>query len=239
MSETMSSAAALAPLWKRNPILRFFSSITVGMVLLALILMYASILSALPQVRGAIEVTEMEAFRHWLFVTLIALFCATLIVVTITRIRLSWINAGVWTVHTGLILLAGGAAWYFGTKIEGDVLLRSPRIQMFTIGSGNSRQVAELLAAKGENWSNTMPALGGTVSPPPCTIGGRADLTANDMSRPFAGFHCIASAIWTRVMRCVTWLDTSRPRSAPPPKSPWARCAFRPVGSSIGGCRFR
>lgn len=134
------------------------------MVWLVLILGYASIFSALPQVRGAVEVTEMGAFRHPLFVSFIALFCVTLIVTTLTRIRFNLINLGVWTVHTGLLLLGGGAAWYFGTKVEGDVLLRSPQIELISISGTNSRSIAEVLANKGERWSQNMPAFGGKVN---------------------------------------------------------------------------
>src|SRR5262245_35704146 len=164
MASLLPTAAPAIPLRLRNPIVRFFASIRVGLVWLALILVYAIILSALPQVRGALELTEMQAFQHWFFVVLIVLFCTNLIVATLTRIRFNIVNLGVLTVHTGLLLLCGGAIWYFATKIEGDVLLRSPRIELFTIGTPNSRNVAELLAAKGQRWSATMPAFGGRVA---------------------------------------------------------------------------
>lgn len=159
----MHESAAPAPMvWRTNPFIRFFCSIKLGITLLSLILAYASIFSALPQVRGALELTEMQAFRHWLFVLLIVLFCINLTVVTLFRIRWSVVNAGVLTVHTGLLLLCGGSVWYFGTKVEGDVLLESPRIEVFTTGP-SPRSVGDLLAEGGQRWDRTMPALGGRV----------------------------------------------------------------------------
>lgn len=164
MSAVINTSGPAVPLRLRNPIVRFFASIRVGLIWLASIILYAAVLSALPQVRGALEMTEMEAFRHWSFVTLIALFATNLIVATLTRIRFNIVNFGVLTVHTGLLLLCGGSIWYFATKIEGDVLLRSPQIELITLGGADSRKVAEFLAAKGQRWSETMPAFGGRVA---------------------------------------------------------------------------
>jgi hypothetical protein len=101
--------------WRTNPVVRLLSSIPFGITLIVLILAYASVLSALPQVRGALELSEMAAFEHWLFTSLVLLLCASVTIATLTRIRLAWINAGVLTVHAGLLILCGGAAWYFGT----------------------------------------------------------------------------------------------------------------------------
>jgi hypothetical protein len=149
--------------WRTNPVVRLLSSIPFGITLIVLILAYASVLSALPQVRGALELTEMEAFEHWLFTSLVLLLCLSVTVATLTRIRFAWINAGVLTVHAGLLILCGGAVWYFGTKIEGDVLLRSPRIELVSLTGPSQRVLAELLPEKGQRWANFMPAFGGQV----------------------------------------------------------------------------
>ncbi|MFO0837589.1 MAG: hypothetical protein U1D55_03620 [Phycisphaerae bacterium] len=146
----------------RNPVIRLFASLKFGVTLLFLVLAYACIFSALPQVRGALELTEMAAFSHWLFAILVYLLCTSVIIATLTRIRFCWENAGVLTVHTGLLLLCGGSIWYFGGKIEGDVLLSSPRIEMVTL-TPPQRAVASVLVEKGQSWSNTMPAFGGQV----------------------------------------------------------------------------
>ena len=148
---------------RTNPIVRLFTSIWLGVSLLVAILLYASIFSALPQVRGAMEVTEMEAFRHWVFVALIALFCTALATVTCVRIRWTLVNLGVLVVHAGLLTLCGGALWYFGTKHEGDLVLRSPRIELWS-ASGGARPFAQFLAEPGQRWESFMPAFGGAVA---------------------------------------------------------------------------
>lgn len=150
--------------WRRNPIVRLFSSITFGIILMTLILTYACLLSAVLPLRGALEVTEMQAFRHWLFVSLIVLFCIVLITATLVRIRFTVINLGVLTVHTGLLLLAGGSIVYFGGKVEGDVFLASPRVEIITLAGQRSREIGRVLAESGEGWSQVMPAFGGRVS---------------------------------------------------------------------------
>ncbi len=117
-----------------------FSSIWTGIVLLVLLFFYSSIGSVglwLPmslnifnfpdtwlqlqirQYRG-FEMTEFEWFHWWPFNLLIALICITLTVTTLRRIPLKPINYGVWMIHTGIITLAIGSVWYFGTKIEGQ-----------------------------------------------------------------------------------------------------------------------
>lgn len=143
--------------------MRLFTSIPFGITLIVLILAYSSVLSALPQVRGALELSEMAAFDHWLFTSLVLLLCLSVTLATLTRIPLAWINAGVLTVHSGLLILCGGAAWYFGTKIEGDVLLRSPRIELVSLADPSQRVLAELLSEKGQQWSGFLSAIGSQV----------------------------------------------------------------------------
>lgn len=137
-----------------NPVVRLFSSIWFGISLLTLILGYACVASALPQVRGALEMTEMQIFRHWTFVTLVGLFATTMMTTTWRRIRWNVTNLGVLTVHSGLILLTVGSVVYFGTKVEGDVQLFSPKIQLVSMQpSGPITPVAQLLAESGSAWS--------------------------------------------------------------------------------------
>lgn len=161
LDQSVGGTARFRPL---RAILDWLSSIRFGMTILFFILVYASVLSALPQVRGALEVTEMEAFRHWLFVGLIAVFCLCIVTVTLTRIRWNVLNLGVLTTHTGLITLGLGAVWYFGTKVEGDLLLQTPRIEIVRIGSSTPRVFTEFQARAGETWQRTMPAIGGAVT---------------------------------------------------------------------------
>ncbi len=131
---------------------------------MALILIYASVGSALPQIRGAVELTEMEVFRHWIFTLLISLFTVCLVTATLVRIPFKLVNLGVLTVHTGLLLLVGGSLYYFGTKVEGNVLLRTPSIDLISVQGKNTRVIAQFPAKVGESWTNFMPAFGGQVA---------------------------------------------------------------------------
>ncbi len=106
-----------------------------GVTLLVIIFIYCSIGSAVPPIRqGALadwlgleflrfEKTEMEWFSWWPFQTLIVLFCVALITVTLRRIPLTVVNAGVWSIHTGIIVLCVSSMIYFGTKVEGDAII--------------------------------------------------------------------------------------------------------------------
>jgi len=147
----------------KHPIVRFLSHIWFGVALLVLILLYASVMSALPQVRGAVEMTEMQAFHHWIFATLIVLFSVAIILATFTRVHWDWQRAGAIIVHAGLLLLTGGALWYFGKKVEGDVLLQSPRIELLSRSGPSTGVFAQFLAEKGQQWSEFMPFFGGEV----------------------------------------------------------------------------
>jgi len=137
-----------------------FSRIWFGTTLLALIVLYASIVSAIKPVRGVLELSEMQAFHHWLFAALVLLFCVSLSIATWVRIRWNLTNLGVLTVHTGLLILVGGSLLYFGGKVEGAALLRSPRIELVG-ASGSPLGAGALLARKGEGGEINMPALGG------------------------------------------------------------------------------
>ncbi len=110
-------------------------SIWFGVVLLVLIFLYASIGSAVAPIRqGALadllgldflrfEKSEMEWFSWWPFVTLIVVFCISMMVATIRRIPLTLANAGVWAIHGGIALMAGACVYYFGSKVEGDTVI--------------------------------------------------------------------------------------------------------------------
>lgn len=126
-------------------ILDFFSSVRVGIVFMVLLFIYSAVGSsgipihwalwepttwyAIREARG-LEMTEFEWFHWWPFYALMALFSVTLTVTTIRRIRLNIINLGVWTIHTGIIMLVIGSVIYFATKIEGDVPIARARMQI-------------------------------------------------------------------------------------------------------------
>lgn len=105
----------------RTP-LDLLSSVWLGVFWLVLLLIYSSVGSALPWVRQKplFEMTEFEWFNWWPFSVLVILFTVSITLVTIRKIKLNAINAGVWMIHGGLVILVAGSYYYFTTKVEGD-----------------------------------------------------------------------------------------------------------------------
>lgn len=103
-------------------LLNALSSVWLGIIWASLLFIYSSIGSAIPTIRQLpwLEMTEFEWFHWWPFNLLILLFCMTLVLATLRRIPLRTVNAGVWTIHSGIIMLCAGSYWYFATKVEGD-----------------------------------------------------------------------------------------------------------------------
>lgn len=131
---THSRAAGypLSPKSAAGAILDLFSNVWFGVVLAVLLFFYCSVGSAMHAVRRhpALEMTEFEWFHWWPFNVLIIVFCATLIITTIRRIPLRLTNAGVWTTHSGILMLTLGSYYYFGTKIEGDAPVFRRRVHI-------------------------------------------------------------------------------------------------------------
>lgn len=157
-----SAVARRAPGARPNIAVRVLANTWFGVGVLAALLFYAAIGSALPQVRGALEMTEMQVFRHWLFGVLVALLFVSVLVASLARIAWNAVNAGALLTHAGLLLLVGGAFWYFATKVEGDTLLLSPRIELRT-GDGHLLPDGALLAEAGQRWAGRLPETGELV----------------------------------------------------------------------------
>ncbi len=100
-------------------VVRFFSSVILGLVWLGLTAVYIGLGSGLPQLRAYFDVTTMEFFDAWPMIILMLLLILTLAVVTLRRIPLNIFKLGVWMVHTGIITLIIGCFFYFGMKREG------------------------------------------------------------------------------------------------------------------------
>ncbi len=121
---------------RRSPVTVFLDlfSVWTGVALAGLLFLYCSIGSGMPQVRQRpeLEMTEFEWFHWWPFVWLIGLFTVNMIVITVRKIPLRKINAGVWLIHTGIIIMTLGSYYYFSTKIEGDapVFRRQVKIEL-------------------------------------------------------------------------------------------------------------
>ncbi|MFG0329126.1 MAG: hypothetical protein ACF8PN_04435 [Phycisphaerales bacterium] len=71
----------------------------------------------------AFEMTELEFYGWWPFRLVLVLFVMNMIVATIRRIEFKFVNIGVLTVHTGIVLMALGSIFYKSNKVEGSMLL--------------------------------------------------------------------------------------------------------------------
>lgn len=129
-------------------LLRLFSSIRFGIILLAILFVYSSVGSAgigIPwltpfysiRTLPGLEMTEFEWFHWWPFDLLIALICANLIVATLRRIKFKPVNYGVWMIHAGIIILCIGSVIYFSMKIEGDAPVIRRRV-VITLPTGET-----------------------------------------------------------------------------------------------------
>ena len=73
----------------------------------------------------AFEMTEGQFYGWWPLRLILFLFIANLVTATVRRIEFRFVNLGVLTVHTGIVVLALGSIHYQSLKQEGDVLLLS------------------------------------------------------------------------------------------------------------------
>lgn len=152
MSDTASSSSNR----QTNPLtwlLDRVGSIWFGVSMLVLIFVYSSIGSALPVVREGILAdwlgleflrfgkSEMEWFSWWPFQLMIGLFCLSTVVVTLRRIPLNLVNAGVWAIHSGIVILAIASAVYFGSKVEGDAVIFQSTARIRAPGSPEATMV--------------------------------------------------------------------------------------------------
>ncbi|MEL6498633.1 MAG: hypothetical protein AAGJ54_09465 [Planctomycetota bacterium] len=69
------------------------------------------------------EMTELEFYAWWPMQAMLGLFVINMVVATIRRIEFSFVNIGVLTVHTGIVLIAVGSIYYQAFKQEGDTIL--------------------------------------------------------------------------------------------------------------------
>lgn len=153
-----SSSQSSGPI---HAILEFFSSVKLGITLLFILFVYATIGSAghYPVIReGGIgwsmqmvrqlrpfELTEFEWFHTWFFIAICALICINVAVTTLRKIPLNRMKLGVWTIHAGVIILAVGSVIYFATKVEGE----APVFRYEALLAVNDNESASLLAVPG------------------------------------------------------------------------------------------
>ncbi len=163
------------PWWRRGVVgalLDLFSSVKLGIWLMALLFVYSSIGSAgivypetwnifktenwahdqIRQWRG-LEMTEFEWFHWWPFDLMMILLTINLVVTTLRRIPFKPVNYGVWMIHSGIIVLIIGSFIYFGTKVEGDApVARRKVVAQYTVNNadGSTRtETVDFLASPG------------------------------------------------------------------------------------------
>lgn len=69
------------------------------------------------------EMSELEFYAWWPLRLILILFVVNMVVATLRRIEFSLPYLGVITVHTGIVTIALGSAYYASHKQEGDMLL--------------------------------------------------------------------------------------------------------------------
>jgi hypothetical protein len=70
-----------------------------------------------------LEMSELEFYAWWPLELVLFLFVINLSIATLRRIEFRFENLGVLTVHTGIITIALGSAYYATLKQEGDMIL--------------------------------------------------------------------------------------------------------------------
>jgi len=141
-------------------IVDLFSSVWTGITLAVILFFYCSIGSAMPFVRQLpyIEMTEFEWFNWWPFGLLIGLLTINIAVITVRRIPLRKVNAGVWMIHSGIIVLSLGSYYYFTTKVEGDAPVFRRQVRIDLPGMSGAKTLVALpgsrarVDANGERW---------------------------------------------------------------------------------------
>lgn len=69
------------------------------------------------------EMTEVEFYAWWPLKLVLVLFVLNMVTATVRRIEFIFVNIGVLTVHTGIVLISLGSIFYERGKVEGDIRL--------------------------------------------------------------------------------------------------------------------
>ena len=91
-----------------------------------------------------LDMNEPDFYAWWPFKTLLALFVVNMVWATIRRIEFKFVNLGVLTVHTGIVIMAMGAVVYGSLKIEGDTLLMRQDMGGYPVAHFYDRNTAAL-----------------------------------------------------------------------------------------------
>ncbi len=78
------------------------------------------------------EMSELEFYAWWPLTLVLLVFVLNMVVTTIRRIEFRFENIGVLSVHSGIVIIALGSAFYAAGKREGDMLLQSGKVDEAT-----------------------------------------------------------------------------------------------------------
>lgn len=70
-----------------------------------------------------VEMSELEFYSWWPLRLILVLFVINMVTATVRRIEFTFKNLGVLTVHTGIVVMALGSAYYQSLKKEGDTIV--------------------------------------------------------------------------------------------------------------------
>jgi hypothetical protein len=70
-----------------------------------------------------VEMSELEFYSWWPLRLILLAFVTNMVIATVRRIEFTFKNIGVLTVHTGIVLISLGSAFYNARKLEGDTVL--------------------------------------------------------------------------------------------------------------------
>jgi len=140
------------PAWLRNPLLRFFASVKLAMVLLA-VLIVATIAGTLYESSFDARVARAYIYNAWWFNIWLLLLCANLIFSAFSRMPWKRHHTGFLLTHLGIIVLLAGALIGRLYGVEGSMTLfkGDPPNNLLTV----DEHVLQVI--DGDNSSQTVP----------------------------------------------------------------------------------
>lgn len=90
-----------------------------GLALMLALFVYLALASIWPPPPGAPAGTPGSLYALWPLKVLLVGLVVNLLLATVRRVRPGWAGLGTWLAHAGVVVLAGGAAWYAARHVSG------------------------------------------------------------------------------------------------------------------------
>lgn len=126
MRHDQPSSSAI-PVRLIDSLLSVLASTWLGLAILASIVAYLTLASVVPQMPIWLDRTPTGVYLWWPHALLWVALAVNIALATVLRVPLRPEKLGVWLAHAGVLLVIGGAFWYFHQKIDGDIVV--PRTQ--------------------------------------------------------------------------------------------------------------